>query len=159
MLLAHVQALLRTGRLLREIREAEEKGALVVCDVLLPHKDGTLRSTNVSFSVMTMGEHTYVLASARDETERQAMGHRLAQSSRMASVGMLAAGVAHELNNPLAWVLYNLQATIEDLEQHAGALEPALRSRLDPSGATCGQPKRARSACAASSPICRPSRA
>ncbi|MFH1466546.1 MAG: response regulator [Pseudomonadota bacterium] len=198
-LLAHVQALLRTGRLLREIREreerfrtlfeasadglalldpaqysivtvngafaallgysrealtgrsileyfpedkhprvralvleAEEKGTLVVCDVLLPHKDGTLRSTNVSFSVMTMGAHTYVLASVRDETERQAMGHRLAQSSRMASVGMLAAGVAHELNNPLAWVLYNLQATIEDLEQHAGALEPALRSRLDP---------------------------
>ena len=34
-------------------------------------------------------------------------------SDRMASVGILAAGVAHEINNPLAAVLTNLHMAVE----------------------------------------------
>lgn len=44
-----------------------------------------------------------------DVTERRKMQARLAQSDRLASVGTLAAGVAHEINNPLAYVLSNLR--------------------------------------------------
>ena len=54
------------------------------------------------------------------------MQAQLAQSDRLASVGMLAAGVAHEINNPLTYVLYNLESLAEDL--------PALRPRLEPRG-------------------------
>jgi PAS domain S-box-containing protein len=42
-------------------------------------------------------------------TERRKLQARLAQSDRLASVGTLAAGVAHEINNPLAYVLSNLE--------------------------------------------------
>lgn len=45
---------------------------------------------------------------------------KLALSERMASMGTLAAGVAHEINNPLAFVLSNLEY-----------VESALRSSLD----------------------------
>ena len=45
---------------------------------------------------------------ARDLTDRKLMQARLLQSDRMASVGTLAAGVAHEINNPLAYVKANL---------------------------------------------------
>jgi PAS domain S-box-containing protein len=44
-----------------------------------------------------------------DVTERRKLQARLAQSDRLASVGTLAAGVAHEINNPLAYVLSNLE--------------------------------------------------
>ena len=37
------------------------------------------------------------------------------QSDRQASMGMLAAGVVHEINNPLAYILYNLEGLCDDL--------------------------------------------
>ncbi len=53
---------------------------------------------------------------ARRALERKDMESRLVFADRMASVGTLAAGVAHELNNPLMYVLSNLHLTREDLE-------------------------------------------
>jgi signal transduction histidine kinase len=53
---------------------------------------------------------------ARRRAERQDVESRLAFADRMASVGTLAAGVAHELNNPLMYVLSNLRLTREELD-------------------------------------------
>jgi PAS domain S-box-containing protein len=52
---------------------------------------------------------------------------RVQQANRMLSIGTLAAGVAHEINNPLAYVLANLSQLTEQLP----AITSALRS--DPS--------------------------
>ena len=40
--------------------------------------------------------------------ERHRMRGRVIQSEKLASLGMLSAGVAHEINNPLAYVANNL---------------------------------------------------
>jgi len=53
---------------------------------------------------------------ARDVTESRRMEERLRLADRMAGVGTLAAGVAHEINNPLAYVIGNLQFVLERLE-------------------------------------------
>ena len=58
--------------------------------------------------------------SVRDARERKEMRARLLLADRMASVGTLAAGVAHELNNPLAYVLSNLRLTMEELSELEG---------------------------------------
>jgi PAS domain S-box-containing protein len=50
-----------------------------------------------------------VLSVLRDITATLRMERQLLASERMASVGTLAAGVAHEINNPLACVLSNLE--------------------------------------------------
>jgi nitrogen-specific signal transduction histidine kinase/CheY-like chemotaxis protein len=52
---------------------------------------------------------------ARDVTERNDMFARMALADRMLSVGTLAAGVAHEINNPLAYVATNLETISHEL--------------------------------------------
>jgi PAS domain S-box-containing protein len=56
---------------------------------------------------------------ARDITEKKKADAQLIASDRMASVGILAAGVAHEINNPLAAVMANLEVTVMELK-HQG---------------------------------------
>ena len=60
-----------------------------------------------------------------DVTDVKQVQAQLMQSDRLASVGMLAAGVAHEINNPLAY----LSAALDFLHEHAAELSgpPALR--------------------------------
>jgi PAS domain S-box-containing protein len=81
------------------------------------HKDGSILHVDIGNTLLTIDNRTMVLGSFRDVTERRAIEQRLAQSDRLASVGLLAAGVAHELNNPLAYVLYNLEGMADELRK------------------------------------------
>lgn len=56
------------------------------------------------------GRPLAVFGVLQDVTERKRLQERVTHSERMATVGTLAAGVAHEINNPLTWVIANLDA-------------------------------------------------
>ncbi len=62
--------------------------------------------------------------------ELQAAQSQLVQSAKMASLGELVAGVAHEINNPLAFVLSHLSTIRSSLDkvQAEVTLEPATRA-------------------------------
>jgi signal transduction histidine kinase len=51
----------------------------------------------------------------RDVTEANELRARLARADRLASLGTLAAGIAHEVNNPVAYVAANLGFVREEL--------------------------------------------
>ncbi len=57
-----------------------------------------------------------VMTTVRDVTEAREIRHHLQRADRLASLGTLAAGVAHEINNPLAYVISNLSYCMEKLE-------------------------------------------
>ncbi|HEX8142110.1 MAG TPA: ATP-binding protein [Pyrinomonadaceae bacterium] len=59
-----------------------------------------------------------------DVTELSEMQEQLSRSRRLATVGQLAAGVAHEINNPLAAIMTCAEATLRDMR--AGAETAAL---------------------------------
>lgn len=67
----------------------------------------------------------------RDVTERREMQTSLLLADRLASVGTLAAGVAHEINNPLGYMITNLQCIDEELADVRGLVE-----RMGAAGAT-----------------------
>jgi len=70
--------------------------------------------------------------SDRVEAERalEEMRAQVALSDRMASIGTLAAGVAHEINNPLTFVLANLAFVEDRLPGLAGEDDPTVREAL-----------------------------
>ena len=75
------------------------------------HKDGSDFPIEIVLSVLTDpgGERpAQILAAIRDLTERNKMRAFLVQNEKLASIGLLSAGVAHEINNPLAYVANNM---------------------------------------------------
>jgi PAS domain S-box-containing protein len=64
---------------------------------------------------------------SRDISQRKALMDQVIQSERLASIGRLAAGVAHEINNPLA-VIAEIAGYLEDLLAEG---PPLKRRKLD----------------------------
>ncbi|MEW5847401.1 MAG: PAS domain S-box protein [Myxococcota bacterium] len=68
-----------------------------------------------------------LLVVGRDVTEARQLRAKMVQLDRLVSVGTLAAGVAHEVNNPLAYLLSNLDFALErvahELSLHSAATE------------------------------------
>jgi PAS domain S-box-containing protein len=92
-------------------------------------KDGSLFYAMVSMSALrdASGELVGFVKVTQDITEQREarevqdrVQRRLVVAERMASVGTLAAGVAHEINNPLAYVTTNLDMVLEEIRAISG---------------------------------------
>jgi two-component system, NtrC family, sensor kinase len=78
-------------------------------------KDGEEFPLELALNAIDVAGQVQFIGSIRDLTERQRMRAMLTQSERLASIGLLSAGVAHEINNPLAYVGNNLAVLERDL--------------------------------------------
>ncbi len=86
-------------------------------------RDGDLVHAAVRSSPICQDDQIVGMRSTiTDQTPEIALQAQLSQTDRMASVGLLAAGVAHEINNPLTYLLFNLEASSRALPQIASAL-------------------------------------
>jgi len=124
-------------------------------------KDGTTFFVETSLKLLSQKKEDHIIAIARDITERKQaeeatalaykklekanhelkeMQSQMVQSEKMASIGQLAAGVAHEMNTPVGFVASNFQ-TLEDyikkiqslLEMHGelvGKIKTAQKTEL-----------------------------
>jgi PAS domain S-box-containing protein len=102
-------------------------GGRIAFETRQKRKNGDTFPVEVTVSLKRFIGRDYLLAVARDRTESKEMEARLAQSDRLASVGVLAAGVAHEVNNPLVYILNNISYVLRQLPIEYRELADALR--------------------------------
>src|SRR5271168_1314973 len=76
-------------------------------EVRVRHKDGEWRRLLCHFSPLSdeRGQIEGVVMSCRDVTELKRLEEQLIQAEKLAAMGQMLAGVAHELNNPLTAIL------------------------------------------------------
>jgi PAS domain S-box-containing protein len=94
--------------------------------------DGTRWYSTRLGPIKQRGRTIGVVAVSRDVSENKQTEMHLMIADRMASVGTLAAGVAHEINNPLASVIANLDMAMSDIDElgkHT-TLPPDLRDEI-----------------------------
>ncbi len=105
---------------------------------------GESRGTASSFELQAEDGRRYLVAVApldettsqpgsvitwSDVTELSEMQEQLARSRRLATVGQLAAGVAHEINNPLATITTCAEATLRNIRKAGVLSQPSNEAR------------------------------
>lgn len=85
-------------------------------------KDGRMLQMATSARVVHSNDGVFLGAVGvhRDIGEQRRLEAKVVRNERLASVGLLAAGVAHEINNPLTYTLFNLEALVEHFLEVAG---------------------------------------
>jgi PAS domain S-box-containing protein len=81
--------------------------------------EGGRRNLVSIFPLLLANGESVSVVTLNDVTRLSEMQEQLGRSQRLASVGQLAAGVAHEINNPLAAITTCAEATIRDMRQSA----------------------------------------
>jgi two-component system NtrC family sensor kinase len=128
----HVTGLYKEGyayELIKRMRSNDYggKGKLLRHELIVKHKNG--HDIPVSFSggiiydgekeIATFGIFTDLRALQQIEEDLEQTHRRLMQSEKMAGLGRLAAGVAHEINNPMSGIMLYANLLKEELgEEH-----------------------------------------
>jgi len=102
-------------------------------------KDGKEITCRVTASGIGQGcpsDEKKIVIVLEDITELRRTQLRVLQSEKMASIGQLAAGVAHEINNPIGYVSSNLKTMSEYLPSLLSILQ-AYRELLSALGPGC----------------------
>jgi len=108
------------------------------CEVLHTHLKGREASYYrvTAYPVLDdQGAVTHVIEMARDITKRKKREDELSNIQKLASLGELAAGVAHELNNPMGIILGFADLLLEKMEP--GSKEYEMLKIMERQGLNC----------------------
>jgi two-component system sensor histidine kinase AtoS len=79
-------------------------------------KDGQLIDVDLSMGLLQMDGQKFMLTFCRDITEQLHAEEEMQRANQMALCGQMAAGLAHEIKNPLAGVKVSLDVLADDLD-------------------------------------------
>jgi signal transduction histidine kinase len=106
-------------------REAERTGGPVRFEQEVSCAPRPPRHLEVTLWRIDAPGPTRICAIADDVTGQKRLAAPLPFSEHLASVSALAAGIAHEVNNPLAYVMGNMTFVLEEITRHLARIDTA----------------------------------
>jgi two-component system NtrC family sensor kinase len=113
------------------MKQVAAGGDLCNCEVRLPSVSGTVARAafNVAIVRAEGGQPSAVLAVGQDVTALRVLQNQVIHAEKLATVGQIAAGVAHEINNPLT----SIQACVEAVLNKASmAVQGRVPNQIEP---------------------------
>ena len=107
---------LDTAALIEERLERIINGEWINAEITHRKKDGTIFPMEMSAGLLEYDGHRHVLGIHRDITERKQAEEALQRSEQLMIVGEMAAGLAHEIKNPLAGIKVSIQVLSDELD-------------------------------------------
>ncbi|MDB6028936.1 MAG: hypothetical protein JWM68_5159 [Verrucomicrobiales bacterium] len=112
----------------RLVSQIEQQGFVSDFEVDILRKSGELRHTSVSMGDIVIAGEKCLLSILRDLTDRKAAERRALRSQRLESIGTLAGGIAHDLNNALAPVVMGVNLLKDEYPAESELLDTIHRS-------------------------------
>ena len=81
------------------------------------------RLTKVPMHVSGTDEVTHVITIGEDVTEQKRIAERISHAEKLAALGQMAAGVMHEINNPLATITASVEAVHDMVDEYSEQAE------------------------------------
>ncbi|WP_116119670.1 sensor histidine kinase [Archangium gephyra] len=120
------------GPLRRMLKDLRVRGTVRLEEQGLRSAGGERVTLGIAASLQVSGTARRLLIVGDDLTEKRRLEQQNIQNDRLVAMGALAAGIAHEINNPTSYVLSNLsylQEWRDELERELATV-PGLPSRL-----------------------------
>lgn len=99
-------------------------------ETTITRKGGESVQVDIGVGPVTRPQDTRVLLYVRDISEQKKMREQLIQADKMTLMGRLAAGIAHEIRNPLSAIALNLQYLVFKTQTHTELCDP-LKDALE----------------------------
>jgi two-component system cell cycle sensor histidine kinase/response regulator CckA len=99
--------------------------------ICLLREDGTARATEMAAMPIAFDGVLSTAVLATDVTDRERTLAHLVRADRLAALGTLCAGAAHEINNPLTYTLLNIEHTLRALRAVPVESGGLTRAQLD----------------------------
>lgn len=94
------------------------------------HKDGSTFPLEVSLSEMSFDVDRLFIATIRDVTEEKMRKSEALRAGQLAAIGELAAGVAHEINNPINGIINYTQILLDNADEGYDESDKDFMSRI-----------------------------
>lgn len=121
-------------RVLQYINEQDATPEPAPVEVTIRRDDGVPFDAEVIGRAITLHDRPALVLSIRDVTDRKKAEIALRRNERLSALGTLVAGVAHEINNPLAYVKGNvelMQLEAEDIAVAAPAARAPVQALIE----------------------------
>ena len=114
------------NRIAREFKEQVEGKRAISVNIPFLRKDGTIFKADIISACFELEKRLCVVGFIVDQTETKKMATQLHRSQKMEAIGLMASGVAHDLNNILSGVVSYPELLLLQLPEESAMREPLI---------------------------------